>query len=231
MSEVLPMRKQELLFGFGAGLIVATSIIGLLAPKQTAQAPALTVDQMKVAAQELEMVVLTAEEYKQWQEEKKVNVQPAPSVPKAPVSPKVGQTVAPVSKQPQTPTVQPTTPAASAEQKVIPPTNPGSKDVQPTSTVPNTQTPTSPNTVAPKAPTVEAPVVDKKVSFTVPYKATAEDVAQILVKEGVLPAENQFVAQLRASDKLNRIRVGTYEVSTASKEADIVKLITTPPKK
>ncbi|MED1917419.1 DNA polymerase III subunit gamma/tau [Bacillus thuringiensis] len=217
------MRKQELLFGFGAGLIVATSIIGLLAPKQTAQAPAMTVDQMKVAAQELEMVVLTGEEYKQWQEEKKVNVQPAPGVPKAPV--------APVTKQPQTPAVQPTTSAASSEHKVIPPTNPVSKDGQPTPTVPNTQTPTSPNTVAPKASTVEAPVADKKVSFTVPYKATAEDVAQVLVKEGILPADNQFVAQLRASDKLNRIRVGTYEVSTAAKEADIVKLITTPPKK
>ncbi|GED58154.1 DNA polymerase III subunit gamma/tau [Brevibacillus formosus] len=225
------MRKQELLFGFGAGLIVATSIIGLLAPKQTAQAPAMTVDQMKVAAQELEMVVLTAEEYKQWQEEKKVNVKPAPGVPKAPVTPKVDQTVAPVTKQPQTPTVQSATPAASSEQKVIPPTNPVSKDGQPTPTVPNTQTPASPNSVAPKAPTVEAPVADKKVSFTVPYKATAEDVAQILVKEGILPADNQFVAQLRASDKLNRIRVGTYEVSTAAKEADIVKLITTPPKK
>ncbi|UKK99052.1 DNA polymerase III subunit gamma/tau [Brevibacillus brevis] len=223
MSEVWPMRKQELLFGFGAGLIVATSIIGLLAPKQTAQAPAMTVDQMKVAAQELEMVVLTADEYKQWQEEKKVNVQPAPGVPKAPVTPKVGQTVAPVTKQPQTPTVQPTTPAASSEQKVTPPTDPVNKDVQPTPTVPNTQTPTSPN--------AEAPLADKKVSFTVPYKATAEDVAQILVKEGILPADNQFVAQLRASDKLNRIRVGTYEVSTAAKEADIVKLITTPPKK
>ncbi|MBW5467515.1 DNA polymerase III subunit gamma/tau [Brevibacillus formosus] len=231
MSEVLPMRKQELLFGFGAGLIVATSITGLLAPKQTAQAPAMTVDQMKVAAQELEMVVLTAEEYKQWQEEKKVNVKPAPGVPKAPVTPKVDQTVAPVAKQPQTPTVQSTTPAASSEQKVIPPTNPVSKDGQPTPTVPNTQTPVSPSSVAPKAPTVEAPVADKKVSFTVPYKATAEDVAQILVKEGILPADNQFVAQLRASDKLNRIRVGTYEVSTAAKEADIVKLITTPPKK
>ncbi|EJL29866.1 hypothetical protein [Brevibacillus sp. BC25] len=225
------MRKQELLFGFGAGLIVATSIIGLLAPKQTAQAPAMTVDQMKVAAQELEMVVLTAEEYKQWQEEKKVNVKPAPGVPKAPVAPKVSQTVAPVTKQPQTPAVQPTTPATSSEQKVISPTNPVSKDGQPTPTVPNTQTLTSPNTVAPKAPTVEAPVADKKVSFTVPYKATAEDVAQVLVKEGILPADNQFVAQLRASDKLNRIRVGTYEVSTAAKEADIVKLITTPPKK
>ncbi|MCC8436882.1 DNA polymerase III subunit gamma/tau [Brevibacillus sp. M2.1A] len=230
MSEVWPMRKQELLFGFGAGLIVATSIIGLLAPKQTAQAPAMTVDQMKVAAQELEMVVLTADEYKQWQEEKKVNVQPAPGVPKAPVTPKVGQTVAPVTKQPQTPTVQPTTPAASSEQKVTPPTDPVNKDVQPTPTVPNTQTP-SPNAEAPKPPIVEAPLADKKVSFTVPYKATAEDVAQILVKEGILPADNQFVAQLRASDKLNRIRVGTYEVSTAAKEADIVKLITTPPKK
>ncbi|MFI8710791.1 DNA polymerase III subunit gamma/tau [Brevibacillus brevis] len=231
MSEVLPMRKQELLFGFGAGLIVATSIIGLIAPKQTAQAPAMSVDQMKVAAQELKMVVLTAEEYKQWQEEKKVNVQPAPGVPKAPVTPKVGQTVTPVTKQPQTPNVQPTTPGATSEQKVNPPTNPVSKDGQAIPTVPNTQTPTSPNTVAPKAPTVEAPVADKKVSFTVPYKATAEDVAQILVKEGILPAENQFVSQLRASDKLNRIRVGTYEVSTAAKEADIVKLITTPPKK
>ncbi|PSJ92822.1 DNA polymerase III subunit gamma/tau [Brevibacillus fortis] len=231
MSEVLPMRKQELLYGFGAGLIVATSIIGLLAPKQTAQAPAMTADQMKVAAQELEMVVLTAEEYKQWQEEKKVSIQPAPGGPKAPVAPKVGQTVAPVTKQPQTPAVQPATPVASSEQNVIPPTNPVSKDGQPTPTVPNTKTPTPPNTGAPKAPTVEAPVVDKKVSFTVPYKATAEDVAQILVKEGILPADNQFVDQLRASDKLNRIRVGTYEVSTATKEADIVKLITTPPKK
>ncbi|MFS0553078.1 DNA polymerase III subunit gamma/tau [Brevibacillus sp. 179-C9.3 HS] len=224
------MRKQELLFGFGAGLIVATSILGLLAPKQAAPAPAMTADQMKVAAQELEMVVLTAEEYKQWQEEKKVNLQPAPGGPKAPESPKVGQTAPPVTKEPQTPTVQPAAPAAPQEQKVAPSVNPVSKGTQPNQTVPTTQTPAT-NVVAPTAPTVEAPTVDKKVSFTVPYKATAEDVANILVKEGILPAENQFVAQLRASDKLDRIRVGTYEVSNSAKEADIVKLITTPPKK
>ncbi|MBU8711384.1 DNA polymerase III subunit gamma/tau [Brevibacillus parabrevis] len=215
------MRKRELLFGFGAGLIVAASALGLMAPKSEAPSPALTEAEIKQAATELQMVVLTPEEYKQWQEEKKVNVHPAPNAPKAPAAPNVEQTKTPAAAKPQTPGVNEGTP-------------PSVNSVQETSSAAESkvQSAAAPaQTETPQEPAVETPVVKKTASFTVPYKATAEGVAATLVKEGILPANNHFVDQLRTMDKLNRIRVGTYQVSLPASEEEIVKLITTPPKK
>ncbi|KZE53207.1 DNA polymerase III subunit gamma/tau [Brevibacillus parabrevis] len=216
------MRKRELLFGFGTGLIVAASALGLMAPKSGAPSPAaLTEAEIKQAATELQMVVLTPEEYKQWQEEKKVNVQPAPNAPKAPAAPNVEQTKTPAVAEPKTPAANEVTP-------------PKVNSVQETSSADESkvQSVAAPaQTETPQAPAVETPVVKKTASFTVPYKATAEGVAATLVKEGILPANNHFVDQLRTMDKLNRIRVGTYQVSVPASEEEIVKLITTPPKK
>ncbi|MGZ0049726.1 DNA polymerase III subunit gamma/tau [Brevibacillus gelatini] len=218
------MRKRELLFGFGAGLVVAASLIGLTAPKSEAPEAAVTEEEIKQAAAKLQMVVLTPEEYKQWQEEKKVNVQPAPSAPKAPTAPELQQTKAPVSAQPKTPVsseVKP--PSVESVAQPSPALEASSQSATP-ATAPT-------KTATPQPPAVEAPVAKKTVSFTVPYKATAEGVAATLVKEGILPENNKLVEQLRSMDKLNRIRVGTYQVSVPASEEEIAKLITTPPKK
>ncbi|KQL44414.1 DNA polymerase III subunit gamma/tau [Brevibacillus choshinensis] len=206
------MRKRELLLGFGAGMIVAAAITGWFQAKQVPSSTrALSSDQIKNAAKELQMVVLTKEEYEQWQQEKKVNVKPAPAPPKAPTKPQ-----APLSKQTSTPHV------SAAETK---------ETTEKTSTHENAATVTPTPAQNPAPPSVEIPQIEKQVSFTVPYKATAEGVAKQLVQAGILPTDNKFVDELRNQDKLNRIRVGTYQISTPATEAQIVKLITTPPKK
>lgn len=190
------MRKRELLFGFGAGLIVATSIVGLTHPKQQPVPASLSREQMKEAADALQMVVLSQEEYDQWQQEKKVHLKPASA-----------------ANQPKSPQVDP----------AKPPVAPATKQTSPS------EQPQSPgNTVAPAGvQKPRAPIV----SFTVPYKATAEGVAHTLVEAGILPAENTLVDDLRSQDKLDRIRVGTYQISASATVADIVELLTTPPKK
>ncbi|MED4582084.1 DNA polymerase III subunit gamma/tau [Brevibacillus choshinensis] len=206
------MRKRELLLGFGAGMIVAGAITGWFQAKQVPSSTrALSSDQIKNAAKELQMVVLTKEEYEQWQQEKKVNVKPAPAPPKAPTKPQ-----APLSKQ----TITPQVPAAETKETT-----------EQTSTQQNAATVTPTPAQNPAPPSVEIPQIEKQVSFTVPYKATAEGVAKQLVQAGILPTDNKFVDELRNQDKLNRIRVGTYQISTPATEAQIVKLITTPPKK
>ncbi|WP_238933361.1 DNA polymerase III subunit gamma/tau [Brevibacillus choshinensis] len=212
------MHKRELLLGFGAGLIVAASITGWFFGKQVPSgARALSSDEIKSAAQELQMVVLTKEEYEQWQQEKKVNVKPAPLPPKAPATPALEQTT-----QPQTPvTKQAETPKKPIAENEV-------STSQPAQTVASA----TPHPVqSPAAPAIQAPEIQKQVSFTVPYKATAQGVAKQLVDAGILPANNKFVDELRNQDKLDRIRVGTYQISTPATETEIVKLITTPPKK
>lgn len=115
------MRKRELLLGFGAGMIVAAAVTGWFQTKQMPSAQkALSSEQIKKAAEELEMVVLSKEEYEQWQQEKKVNVKPAPEAPKAPATPQAGQTVkpqSPTSTQPASPN-----PPVSGVQTTIPQT-------------------------------------------------------------------------------------------------------------
>jgi cell division protein YceG involved in septum cleavage len=52
-----------------------------------------------------------------------------------------------------------------------------------------------------------------------------------MVEAGVLKADNTLVETLRAQNKLNRIRVGTYQIPVGASEAEIVRIITTPPAK
>jgi hypothetical protein len=52
-----------------------------------------------------------------------------------------------------------------------------------------------------------------------------------LVDAGILEPDNQFVEKLKKQNKLNRIRVGTYQIPLGASEADIVSIIATPPKK
>lgn len=207
------MRKRALLTGFGAGILVATAIIGLTAPKPVSvSAPSsMTEDQIKEAAKAMDMVVLNKEEYEQWQGEKKVNVKPAATPPASPAKPEVNQVTPPLVDNVETPSVP--KPEASSPVEV-----PAAQPAQPAT-----------QTAPPQA--ADAPALPKTASFTVPYKATAEKVAQILVAENILPADNAFVDELRSQNKLNRIRVGTYELSLPATEEEIVKLITTPPKK
>lgn len=215
------MRRRELLLGFGAGLIVAAGIAGWHEGQQApVAATALTSDQIKKAAEKLQMVVLSKDEYEQWQQEKKVNVKPAPTAPQAPAAPQTGKT-----GQPQSPTTaQPNAPTAPPEQQ---------QAAEPQSSAqPQAADVSAPVPVKqPSAPAVKAPMPTRQVTFRVPYKATAEGVAKQLAAAGILPADNTLVEELRRLDKLDRIRVGTYQITAPASAADIAKLITTPPQR
>jgi hypothetical protein len=186
------MAKRDVLLGFGAGWVAAAGILFVLPAEPPATAPSLTRDQLRAAAETLDLVVLSKAEYEQLAQENKLAVNQSPLPPKQPQAPQAGVTH-PVVTQPP---AQPQTAAGSS---------PGF--------------PTAPQAAA-------API-----TVTIPYKATAEGVARMMAEAGVLPAENSLVETLRSQGKLNRIRVGTYQIRPGATEAEIVRLITTPPKK
>lgn len=200
------MHKRELLLGFGAGVLVATAVIGLSIPKPASVSAPITAEQMKEVADSMDMVVLTKEEYEVLQGEKKVSVQPAATPPTAPEKPEAADLAKPVVDPVSTPAVTQPKQSSTAQMPAVAPTAPA-------------QAPDA-------AETPEQPVM---ASFTIPYKATAEGVSKILVQEQILPENNSLVDELRSQNKLNRIRVGTYEIPVPATEKDIVKLITTPP--
>jgi cytoskeletal protein RodZ len=201
----MPMDKRDVLLGFGAGLIAASGFLFFLPAPAPAPAPSFTQDQLRAAAESLNLVVLSKEEYEQLTQEKKVAVNETARSPKQPQRPAVSTAAKPSSPAPAQ-TRQPAVSAPAASQQPAKP-----------------QTGTS--TAAPSAPeAVPIPV-------TIPYKATAEGVARMMVEAGILPKENKLVETLEAQGKLNRIRVGTYRIRPGTTEAEIVKLITTPPKK
>ncbi|RNB77402.1 DNA polymerase III subunit gamma/tau [Brevibacillus panacihumi] len=202
------MHKRELLLGFGAGVLVATAVIGLFVPKPASVSTPITAEQMKAAADGMDMVVLTKEEYEQLQGEKKVSVKPAATPPTAPEKPESADVAEPVVDPVSAPAVTQPKHSAAAQVPVVATAAPAPAPAE--------------------AVTPEQPVL---ASFTIPYKATAESVSKILVQEKILPENNGLVDELRSQNKLNRIRVGTYEIAVPATEKDIVKLITTPPKK
>lgn len=205
------MRKRELFLGFGAGLLVASASIALIQPKENASIPSgLTRETIAEAAKALEMVVLTREEYDELQQEKKVQLDPPPTPPQRPEAPTVGAADVPQTTPVQAPEVSTpeaaTAPAGSVTQE------PPAPDIPQTS---------GPESVQPPAPVTKV--------FSIPYRETAQGVARTLVEEGILQENNRLVEVLRAQNKLNRIRVGEYEVSLPVTEEQIVELITTPP--
>lgn len=210
------MRKRELLFGFGTGILVAGADLGLIQPDRTPTAAAkLTHEEIREAAEAMEMVVLSKQEYAELQE-KKVDVEPAPTPPRTPDAPAVSAV--------QTPQVVPAQPPEVSAPATPPPAATPPASARDDLPAPEAAAPTNPP--APAQP----PAVTTTKVFTVPYKATAEGVARTLVEAGILPKDNTLVDVLRAQNKLNRIRVGTYEVTVPATEEEIVQVITTPPK-
>ena len=208
------MRKRELLFGFGLGLLVAAATVALIQPQAVpVSSQGLTRENLTEAAEALDMVVLSKQEYEELQQEKKVEVGSVPASPQAPEAPSVDS-----AKAPQQPAVQPPAVDAPEQAEAPAPSAPAEAPAQAE----------NPQTAAPAAAQPPAAAVTKV--FSIPYKATAEGVARTLVEEGILQEDNRLVDVLRAQNKLNRIRVGTYELTLPVTEEEIVEMITTPPK-
>lgn len=68
------MNKRDIFFGFGAGLLVAASILGITTQKEAPGThQSLTKEQLETAAEELQLVVLSKEEFNQLQQEKRLS--------------------------------------------------------------------------------------------------------------------------------------------------------------
>ncbi len=207
------MGKRELLVGFGAGLMVAAAVLGAVHQAAPASSASLTKEQVKQAAEDLQMVVLSKAEYDRLRQEQNVSLPPAPTPPKQPQAPAVTAPTQPQTQTPRPPEGNraPQPPSAAVPAAAGEPSKPDG----------NTRI---------SAPTAPKPPA-ATVTVQVPYKATAEGVARKLVEAGVLDADNTLVETLRAQNKLNRIRVGTYQIPAGASEAEIVRIITTPPAK
>lgn len=160
-----------------------------------------TKEQLQSAAEAYNMMLISKQEYEEWKGEK----EPAAGNDKAPAAP-------------AKPTA-PTAPKQEAGQPPAQPKPPASDSTTPTPTPPTSQTPTA--AVAPK----------EKISFRVTPGMNSTDVSSLLVNAGVLPAKNQFIRKLRDRNKLNRIRSGFYQIEKGISEDDLIKLLTTPPRR
>jgi hypothetical protein len=228
------MMSRNLLLGFGLGLMFSASFL-FLTGGLTKQPAAWTVDEIKQAAGAQNLVLLSKQEYdhlKQQQQEKrqlerggeeKVQVADLAS-PKPPIQPGAvqppAQTAAPIVNG-----VASTTPvnkAALPETTATHPASPQPVKVDKASSVPVPSQP-YPAAVPKSAPTT--------VSFRVAYGDNSTEVAQNLVKAGLLIEKNSFIERLRQQNKLDRIRTGTFSIPKGATEDDIVKILTTPPKR
>ncbi|QQE76158.1 DNA polymerase III subunit gamma/tau [Brevibacillus composti] len=244
------MNKTDLLFGFGAGLLIAASVLGAVDQLQEPAVPqSLTREQLEKAAQEMKLVVLSQEELDHLQQEKKVSLEPVPVPPKrpsapeaaspekpqtsdaaAPDKPRTASTAAPrkpetVSSEAKAVSAVTRAPAAAEPKPVDSPVQPVTPPVPPAA-----EQPSAPADVEPAVPATASQGGEAETkTIKIPYKATAESVARTLVESGILSADHDLIETLRKQDKLDRIRVGTYQIPLGASEEEIVKIIATPP--
>lgn len=205
------MISRNLMIGFGLGLLFSASFLTIF-PSAVPQGK-LTQEQLEAYAKSQNFVLVPQKEYDEFVKEKNPQGKQPTQSPVPPTNPQ--DTTSP---QPVTPPLQ-----------QVPPANP----TTPNTTAPPTganppATATPPASKAPSPPTQpSAPV--KKVTITIPYNSTAKNVARMLVEAGLLPVNNNFIAQLKEKQKLNRIRVGTYKIPEGTSVDEIIHMITTPP--
>ncbi|WP_019119147.1 hypothetical protein [Brevibacillus massiliensis] len=170
------------LFGFGTGLIAAA---GVLYTGWLDEEPAgATEEELRQAAMQQQLVLLSQQEYDKLLE---------------------------MSKKPQQTLEKPPVPPAD---QAGPPQSQPQGDALPKETA------AKPDEPKPELVTVK---VTPKMSSTA--------VARMLVSAGLLDAENRFVDKLRAEQKLNRVRTGTYQFAKGTSVEEIIRVMTTPPPK
>ncbi|RNB91850.1 hypothetical protein EDM56_03615 [Brevibacillus fluminis] len=222
------MSSRSFLYGLGSGLIVAAAVMWFY-PALPGQ-KALTQEELASIAQQKQLVLVPKAEYDKLKNTDKSAAAPA----KAPVSPTAPQTQAPKQPaagdatpstqlgQPLTP-VQPATQAGKAPDTTAP-SKPDSASAAPQVTQPTAQ---EPQTTSPASP--EIPV--ELVTVRIPGATNATAAGKLLADAGLIQSADQLVNALRAAGKLDRIRANTYQIPKGTSIDDIVKRITTPPKK
>ncbi|WP_139488958.1 endolytic transglycosylase MltG [Brevibacillus dissolubilis] len=200
------MANRNFLMGLGLGIIFA-ALYMLVYPPASAGVPAqVTQEQLQELAQAQGLAIVPKKEYDEWSKQKEEQAKKEqPAKPTTPV---------PTPKAPAatTPPKTTTPPAATtpAQPKVTPP--------------PTTTTPAPATQPAPTQPVQTATIVVRP-------GMTSAAVARELVAAGVLPQNNNFVRTLRDTNKLNRLRTGTYQIPKGATVDQVIAILTTPPKK
>ncbi|MGD8191043.1 hypothetical protein ACQCN2_13780 [Brevibacillus ginsengisoli] len=212
------MIKRNLLIGFGVGLVFSAGFLSVF--PMASPSMELTKDQLEAYAKAQNFVLMPKDQFEELKKGKETGKQ-APTNPKAPVKP----------SQPTAPS-QMTPPASVSQQgQVVPPTQIAAPStaaaLPPNGTAPSANM-SAPQVTPPKATEVPTTPVEN-VTVRIPYKATGIDTARLLVEAGLLPKDNNFVAALKGQNKLNRIRVGSYQIPKGTSADKIIQIITTPP--
>lgn len=63
----------------------------------------------------------------------------------------------------------------------------------------------------------------KEVIVTIPNNSSSGDIADIITKAGLVKDKNVFLVQLMLSEDKDKIKAGTYTLSTADTPSDIIQ--------
>ncbi|MFC4768815.1 hypothetical protein [Effusibacillus consociatus] len=83
---------------------------------------------------------------------------------------------------------------------------------------------TNQHPLAAATPNQEAPKTSDKVKILITEGMTAAEIAELLVKKGVVTDSNAFLEA--AKDKTNQIRIGTYDLPVKGDYGQILQILT-----
>lgn len=220
------MSSRSFLYGMGSGLLAAA--VFLLVFPQPDRTTQLSQDELQKLASQKQLVLVPKEEYERLKKADKTSAIPV----KPPSTPAVPQSQAP--KQPAVagamqPVIAGAKPTANPPQKVQAPaaSQPEASKAQEVTTAPQAPATKSPATSNPSPPSEP----QELVTVRIPGATNATAAGKLMVDAGLIQSPEQLVHALRDANKLNRIRASTYQIPKGTSIDDIVKRITTPPKK
>ncbi|MGE5704241.1 MAG: hypothetical protein ACM32O_17080 [Clostridia bacterium] len=220
------MSSRSFFLGLGTGLIVTAGFL-LAVPEAPGKSNGLSQEELKAIAKSQQLVLMTKSEYEEMTNKGAQAHQPVkePADPNAPKS----------AQQPNAPAKSnsaktPVTPVSPGQAQAGNAQSPGAANPQ---QIQSPATPESSNQpAASAAPEAKAPAVPQpSVSLRIPGATNATKAGEIMVQAGLIEKPQQLVDALRSAKKLDRIRAGNYTIPKGTSVDDIVKLITTPPKK
>lgn len=218
------MGSRSFLLGVGIGFIVSAGFIWAYS-EPVSKSSQLTREELKAAADQLQLVLLSKEEYEQIKNKAKPGEQTvsASKPPSQPTQPSADETKSPVlSGKPQSPD-QPKPAPAQSKPTVKAPRNPQAE--APSVTSPPFQSAPS----SPESKTPAAPVSTEVITVRIPGATSATQTSRLLFEAGITASPEQLVDELRSQQKLDRIRAGSYQIAKGTSVEEIVKLLTTPP--
>lgn len=214
-------RNRNFMLGLGIGLIIGAFLLQIMNIGQGQQNKLVTEEQVRQAAEKLQLKVvgedeqlLTEAEWKAKADEKAVEEGSAeePAQPEKP-------------KAPQTPAA-PQEPQSGGE-------NASDKTAAGQSEAADPVTPEQPETKAPEAaePAGVTEPEPTSVRYKIVYGDTLTSVADGLQKAGIIPSSEAFIKEASKRGINTKIRTGTYSFQVGEKHSSIITKITAKPSK